>query len=436
MNRLSEIKSTLSASSNTSSPNKPISATPVTTSSTSQQQPVSSNQNNAFIQNTSALFTNFASMVADKLPANVGQFNELYDYYMFNTDCVDSSEASAKNQTDTFINDKFFVTLEQQYKSNSNKDLTENETNLLKIEITSCSKCYDCSAILYDEELMGAWTPDHSNLNASCRYCEKLLVPKLTIKVKYNEKLLSSNEKEENHLTNSSAEDDLFTNYKKISVAYLCPIVLRKELENVVDNEGDFCLTNTQFILEHDIIYWNLLWWLLRTNLPTHLTGLYLTHFLKEQSLEHLNTKFDSKNVNVVCLWDNEDLFEDIPKPLYQFYRRSYVKNEETSSLVSALVTEKEKNVNKLIFTVLLDHIYKDNLLDAIKVFIENRKKPKQRKAKYLYSIYRDLLYLLFAAVDCPSSIDNSECFLKLIFQSFFTNFFPHLRNSCIRSFL
>lgn len=43
-----------------------------------------------------------------------------------------------------------------------------------------------------------------------------------------------------------------------ISVPYLSPLVLRKELENVLDQDGDLCLSRPEFIDQHPIVYWNM----------------------------------------------------------------------------------------------------------------------------------------------------------------------------------
>ena len=43
-----------------------------------------------------------------------------------------------------------------------------------------------------------------------------------------------------------------------ISVPYLSPLVLRKEVENVLDQEGDSCLSSMDLLDQHPIIYWNL----------------------------------------------------------------------------------------------------------------------------------------------------------------------------------
>lgn len=43
-----------------------------------------------------------------------------------------------------------------------------------------------------------------------------------------------------------------------ITVPYLNPLVLRKELESILYAEGDVCLTQPKFVDEHPIIYWNM----------------------------------------------------------------------------------------------------------------------------------------------------------------------------------
>lgn len=47
---------------------------------------------------------------------------------------------------------------------------------------------------------------------------------------------------------------------ESIVVPYLSPLVLRKEVEYVLDHEGDVCLATDSFVEEHPIIFWNLVW--------------------------------------------------------------------------------------------------------------------------------------------------------------------------------
>ena len=61
------------------------------------------------------------------------------------------------------------------------------------------------------------------------------------------------------------------------TVPFLSPLVLRKEVENVFEHEGDMCVSSSKFADEHPIIYWNLLWYFRRLDVETHLPGFILT---------------------------------------------------------------------------------------------------------------------------------------------------------------
>ena len=49
-----------------------------------------------------------------------------------------------------------------------------------------------------------------------------------------------------------------FVVLEPITVPYLSPLVLRKEVETVVEQEGDLCLSSHEFLDLHPILYWNL----------------------------------------------------------------------------------------------------------------------------------------------------------------------------------
>ena len=53
----------------------------------------------------------------------------------------------------------------------------------MEIIMTSCTRCLACNSILYDEEIMSGWTAEDSNLNTKCVFCERMVLPKLTIQV-------------------------------------------------------------------------------------------------------------------------------------------------------------------------------------------------------------------------------------------------------------
>lgn len=122
------------------------------------------------------------------------------------------------------------------------------------IILSTCSQCHNCSSLLYDEEIMSNWSAEDSNLNTLCQNCNKPTVPLLTVTIN-SEKM---------------APCDPF------SVPYLNPLVLRKELENVLAQEGDLSLAYKKFVEEHPIIYWNLVWTFERIHVQSHLPHLCL----------------------------------------------------------------------------------------------------------------------------------------------------------------
>jgi len=122
-----------------------------------------------------------------------------------------------------------------------------------------------------------------------------------------------------------------------IIVPYLCPLVLRKELENVLEHEGDSCLVQSRFVDEHPIIYWNLVYFFHRAYLTSHLRGLCLhaksvipTHkkvvdpngeITEEEFKIHDSWEtVDHRNVFIKCKWDNPKFHEQFGQPLYLQY--------------------------------------------------------------------------------------------------------------------
>lgn len=61
--------------------------------------------------------------------------------------------------------------------------------------------------------------------------------------------------------------------------AYLSPLVLRKELESLVENEGSEVLALPELPAAHPIIFWNLLWYFQRLRLPSILPCLVLASY-------------------------------------------------------------------------------------------------------------------------------------------------------------
>lgn len=94
---------------------------------------------------------------------------------------------------------------------------------------------------------------------------------------------------------------------------YLSPLVLRKELETILNSEGYSSLIRCQFLDDHPIVYWNLLWYFSRLNLPSHIAALVLTAASLNPSRppEEVPGSFDQRNIGIVCLWDSESLYSE-----------------------------------------------------------------------------------------------------------------------------
>lgn len=95
------------------------------------------------------------------------------------------------------------------------------------------------------------------------------------------------------------------------SVPYLNPLVLRKELENVLTQEGDLSLAYKKFVEEHPIIYWNLVWTFERINVQSHLPNLYLKNKTDIQ-----NAVSDKNGEEERVMEANDGVSEDGLKPV------------------------------------------------------------------------------------------------------------------------
>lgn len=61
-----------------------------------------------------------------------------------------------------------------------------------------------------------------------------------------------------------------------VTVPYLSPLVLWKELESLLVNEGDQAVSSPSVVDQHPIVFWNLVWYFKRLDLPSNLPALIL----------------------------------------------------------------------------------------------------------------------------------------------------------------
>ncbi|XP_047482882.1 DENN domain-containing protein Crag-like isoform X3 [Penaeus chinensis] len=305
----------------------------------------------------------------------------------------------------------------------------------LGLWLTSCTRCHNCAALLYDEEIMAGWRPDDSNLNTKCTFCEKVTVPLLTIMIyDLRQEPRPNKQTEEASETGKSTsgsteggsdstdrglppeeptkeegkvdphfKDQIGAHIQKkgircepITVLYLSPLVLRKELETVLSNEGDTCLTDTAFTDHHPILYWNLLWYYCRLRVPSHLPGLCLgAASVTRDRVPHPSwTGADWQNVYIRCLWDNTKYHEELGQPMYVQWQV----NQQPSSLVSALVKERHR-IPRDVMQSVITAIHVDDLTTAMKRLLTLYQKRPSHLKKNHFPIYRDLLFLACSCI-------------------------------------
>ena len=200
----------------------------------------------------------------------------------------------------------------------------------IRVVITSCSRCRMCGAVLFDEEIMAGWTPEDRNFNTKCVFCERLTVPSLTCTVtdyRANPPMTRPEGAASSPPEGASGDvaDPLVAPHPPvvhptITVPYISPLVLRRELESVLAKDGDVSLTSPDCPALYPIIYWNLLYYFHRTALPSHLPGLLLQP--PPQLLHPGWSEADYTNVRVATKWDNPDLYREGNLPLYVQWRQ------------------------------------------------------------------------------------------------------------------
>uniref|UniRef100_A0A8C9TQ10 DENN domain containing 4C n=1 Tax=Scleropages formosus TaxID=113540 RepID=A0A8C9TQ10_SCLFO len=321
----------------------------------------------------------------------------------------------------------------------------------LEVLMSSCSLCRFCEALVYDEEIMAGWTADDSNLNTTCPFCKSTFLPLLhvefrdlrgtsrwasvpriflplflcslgleavhsgTMEGKWGTSLTRSNSvsgalqslevtpRPSHGVSTTSlpcslqdASDSLGQrrpNPLPVSVPYLSPLVLRKELESLLENEGDQVIYTHKFLSQHPIIFWNLVWYFRRLDLPSYLPGLIMTseHCNNGVQLPLTSLSQDSKLVYVQLLWDNINLHQEPSEPLYQMWRtlcectiiifNINVNFQETRSLLNSIVRNIQSN----------------DVTKPIELLLQEVKKHPE--AKRQRSIYREILFLSLVAL-------------------------------------
>uniref|UniRef100_A0A674EJ28 DENN domain containing 4C n=1 Tax=Salmo trutta TaxID=8032 RepID=A0A674EJ28_SALTR len=176
-----------------------------------------------------------------------------------------------------------------------------------------------------------------------------------------------------------------------VSVPYLSPLVLRKELETLLENEGDQVIYTHKFLSQHPIIFWNLVFYFQRLDLPSYLPGLILTseHCNNGVQLPQTSLSQDSKQVYVQLLWDNINLHQEPGDPLYQSWRTLM---EKKGTLAPTDYQETRTILNSIVRSIQTNDVYGPiNLL-----LREVKRNPEVKRQR---GIYREILFLALVAL-------------------------------------
>ncbi|KAJ7424803.1 DENN domain-containing protein 4C [Willisornis vidua] len=171
-----------------------------------------------------------------------------------------------------------------------------------------------------------------------------------------------------------------------VSVPYLSPLVLHKELESLLENEGEQVIHTSKFINQHPIIFWNLVWYFQRLDLPSNLPGLILTseHCNDGVQLPLTSLAQDSKLVCIHLLWDNINLHQEPGEPLYISWR-----NLNSSEKRPSTLTEDQQATNTLLENIKLS-IQHNDVVKPINLLLQKVNVDVKRQR----SFYREILFL------------------------------------------
>lgn len=242
----------------------------------------------------------------------------------------------------------------------SNQSLSQIVQAKIEAQISSNFRCEHCQSLLYDEEITAGWTANDCNFNTYCQFCSKEVVTRLIIYIK------------------DSREEG---SRKELSVLYLNPLVLRRQLETIIEGEGDLSLTDENFSINHSEIFWNLLWYFRRLNVPSNLPGL-------------LAKDVSSRQVVIRTIWDNLKIQDEVGKPMYVLHDQS----NSPSPTVQALLTDQQP-FSANVRNEILHYIIGNDVLSAFKLTLQERQKlfsVNQAAAGCFRqrSVYKNLLFL------------------------------------------
>ncbi|XP_041073879.1 C-myc promoter-binding protein-like isoform X4 [Polyodon spathula] len=179
-----------------------------------------------------------------------------------------------------------------------------------------------------------------------------------------------------------------------VTVPYLSPLVLWKELESLLENEGDHVITVADFVDHHPIVFWNLVWYFRRLDLPSNLPGLILSsdHCNRGSKVPRNWLSEDSKHVLIQILWDNLKLHQDPGQPFYILWNTHSVKYPMVDAVQKGEEPFSEEFLQSVVKSIQMNDVYRpmSQILEIL---------GKQLGMKRQRSLYREILFLSLVAL-------------------------------------
>eukprot|EP01083_Nonionella_stella_P026068 71769_1 len=121
-----------------------------------------------------------------------------------------------------------------------------------ELYMSSWERCPTCKARLLDAEIMAGWGEDPHKYVSLCQSCQKReFVPNLRIRFRCTE----ASERD------PDAQQSVPPTMTDFNCPYLCPLVLRKEVETAINSFRSDLQNPHRFRHKHSTVFWNLLWY-------------------------------------------------------------------------------------------------------------------------------------------------------------------------------
>ncbi|XP_061138501.1 C-myc promoter-binding protein isoform X1 [Syngnathus typhle] len=282
-------------------------------------------------------------------------------------------------------------------------------TYTIEVIMSSCSLCKTCDSLVYDEEIMAGWTANDSNLNSTCPFCGSAFLPFLNVEVKDlrpscrspQESVPVAKEDTSVSLSPEAKTSEAVSSSPRnagtsepVTVPYLSPLVLWKELESLLVNEGEQAIYSPGVVDQHPIVFWNLVWFFRRLELPSNLPALILAsqHCRHgDQTLCGVSSE-DSKQVLVRIMWDNLKLHQDKVHPCYILWNTHCA-----NSLVRSGLCEEGQLFTVELLQNLVRSIKKSDIYQPMSQILQLL--GPELGFKRQRSLYRDLLFLTLVSL-------------------------------------